>query len=218
MIRTPFFVLGGLLLSLLAVGFCDGHEKSKSSFLRQRAIALAKADALAEDREDSAKHGLCELTIELVDAKTKAAIPGAVRITNLESDKAVNLSGEIHRALNWYSLEEGATVKVPRTKIRIEALRGLETELATHEVDLTSTEKKTVKISLKRFADPAANGFRSGNTHLHLTKLTHAEAIRYLELVPRGDDLDLVFLSRSHARPWTGIPLEAISRAGPRYR
>ncbi|HIF20507.1 MAG TPA: hypothetical protein EYQ27_01060, partial [Gemmatimonadetes bacterium] len=38
-------------------------------------------------------------------------------------------------------------------------------------------------------------GWRSGNTHLHIMKLTRAQSDRYLQTVPRCDGLELVFVS-----------------------
>ena len=103
--------------------------------------------------------------------------------------------------MNWYALPARATVSVPRSKLRIEGLHGLETERAARELDLTRLPRATARLSLKRFYDTGANGLRSGNTHLHLMKLTHAEAIRYLEVVPRTDDLDLLFVSHLRRIP-----------------
>ena len=223
-------VFGCLFLAtFIAAQRSESHEKSRKSFLRQRLVAQAKAAALAEDPADAAKEkGWCELTIDLVDAKSETSLAGIVRITNRETGKALQLSGEIHRALNWFTLAKQATVKVPQTKVTIEALQGLETELASREVDLTGLGKAAVKLTLKRFFDASADGLQSGNTHLHLMKLTHAEAIRYLQLVPKSDGLDLVFLSHLRRIPdernyisneivensFTGGSLQRLSQGG----
>ena len=54
-------------------------------------------------------------------------------------------------------------------------------------------------------------------------RLTHAEAVRYLELVPEADDLDLVFLSHLERKPedleyisnrFTEADLRGLSRKG----
>ena len=88
-----------------------------------------------------------------------------------------------------------ATVTVPQTKLKLEALHGLDTETLEHDVDLTGLEKADVKLPLQRFYSAAAKGLRSGNTHLHLMGLTHAEADRYLQVVPMADGLDLLYVS-----------------------
>ena len=183
-----------------------GHDHTRHAAQRARAIALAKARGLAEpsraeqSRETQPQES-CLLTLELVDAETKVSTAGLVRITNLGSGKAVSLKGEIHRALNWYSLDAGSQISVPRAKLRIEALRGLCTELAGVELDLRDKPKAKVSVPLTTFANPSQSNFFSGNTHLHLMNLTHAEADRYLRVVPRSDNLDLVFLSHLRRIP-----------------
>jgi hypothetical protein len=87
------------------------------------------------------------------------------------------------------------TLVLPQGKLKVEALYGLESELVTREIDLSGKDKGSLKLALKRFYKPADRKLVSGNTHLHLMKLTHAEAVRYLETVPRADGLDLVFVS-----------------------
>jgi len=87
------------------------------------------------------------------------------------------------------------TFEVPRTELRIEAIRGLQTELTIHKIDLTDQATATVKLTLREFYDAAGRGLVAGNTHLHLTKMTLDEADRYLRVVPAADDLKLVFLS-----------------------
>lgn len=102
----------------------------------------------------------------------------------------------------------GAQVTVPRRRLRIEALQGLETEVARQDVDLTARDAASVALRLRRLYDARSRGWTSGNTHLHLRGLSRDEAIRYLQTVSRADGLDLVFLSylRSPAtsrRRWT---------------
>jgi hypothetical protein len=153
-----------------------------------------------------------------------------VRVTNLTTGKLISFPGEIQRPANWHAISGRPTLPVPRTKIRIEALHGLETEIAVREVDLRGTAASTVTIPLKRFYDAGARGLRSGNTHLHLQKLTYEEAMRYLRVVSGADDLDLVFVSHLRRTPttahtsrtpsppptWPGSPAEARSSATAR--
>ena len=141
------------------------------------------------------------LTIELLDADTKEQLAGMVRVTNLETGKAVKLPEQIHRALNWYSLLPQETVVVPKTKLQIEGIHGIETELTILNLDTTFTEKATVQVFLRRFYDPPSKGILSGNTHLHLMEMTYAEALNYLATVPKADGLDLVYLSHLRRVP-----------------
>ena len=102
------------------------HEPSRSSFLRKHAFAIAKARAAAE--EPAEQDRACQLTIDLVAEDTGESVAGLVRIINRTTGKATSLSGQIHRAMNWYALPARATVSVPRSKLLIEGLHGLETE------------------------------------------------------------------------------------------
>lgn len=170
------------------------HETTRQAFSLSRQIAQADTEANAEDLNELPK-GRCQLRIEVVVANDGQPVPAVVRIVNPASGKTIPLSGEIHRNLNWYSLDAAATVAVPRMKLRIEAIRGLDTERAAIEIDLTGRDQASVKLSLKNFYDAHFRGLRGGNTHLHLMKLTHEEALRYLTVVPQSDAIDLVYLS-----------------------
>jgi hypothetical protein len=108
---------------------------------------------------------------------------------------------QIKRDNNWYAIAASTTLLVPRTKIRVEAVHGLETELASRELDLSGKASDTLRIRLTRFYDTAARGLRSGNTHLHLMRLTMEEARRYLRVVPQADDLDLAYISHLERTP-----------------
>ncbi len=194
------------------------HPHSSHAFQRARRAADAKAAALAEpaprevDGRSQATNqpnnrpstgqaaaevppAACRLTIRLTDAASGATQPGLVRVTNLATSKAIELRGPIRRDMNWYATAGPLEVLVPQSKLKVEALRGLETELAQGEIDVTGKAEATIELPLTRFCDMAAQGLRSGNTHLHLMNLTYEEAFRYLQVVPKADALDLVYLS-----------------------
>lgn len=147
--------------------------------------------------------GMCELTLTLRDAETQRPLPGLVRITDA-TGKIVPLEGLLARQSkvdvdttrgNWSVIIEKAVVSVPRGKLTIEAFSGLETELQRVEVNLGGKAKAEANLTLKRFYDAGAKRFRSGNTHLHLMKLSREESDRYLREIPRADGLDLLFVS-----------------------
>jgi len=173
-----------------------GHEPTAKRFERERVAALAYVLQTAEPgpRADGPE-AACRLTIELLVDDGPQPVAGLIRVTNLDSGKAIAFADEIHRDKNWYVTAPRTTLLAPRAKIKVEAVHGLETELATREVDLTGKETETVSIRLKRFYSTAAQGLKAGNTHLHLMKLTHTEMDRYLRVVPQADGLDLVFVS-----------------------
>ncbi|MEZ6073624.1 MAG: CehA/McbA family metallohydrolase [Pirellulales bacterium] len=129
-------------------------------------------------------------------------ISGLIRVKS--GDEVVPVEGLLnrgtmldakHAARQWYVLVEPTTVHVPAQRLTVEAVSGLETETARFEVDLTPGTAAEVTIPITRFSDVAADGWRAGNTHLHLMNMTRAEADRYLQSIPRGDGLELVFLS-----------------------
>ncbi len=168
----------------------------------------------------------CRLAIGLFLADTRQPVAGLVRINRLATGKWLSFPDEIRRERGWLAIEARATLEVPPARVRIEAFHGLTTEIVVRELDLTGRESASVDISLTRFYDPGAHGLRSGNTHLHLRDLTHAEAVRYLELVPRADGLDLVFLSYLERPPedrkyisnrFTAEDLGRLSREGVRF-
>jgi hypothetical protein len=183
-------------LVMLLCASAAAHDHTLPAFQKARQLAQARAAAAAEDpAETPTDRAMCQLTIDLIDAETKTPLAGLVRMTNVDSGKAVLLPELVKREMNWYAMPAQSSVAVPRTKLKIEALHGLETELHEQALDLTDKDKFTVKLPLKQFYDSHARGLSAGNTHLHLMNLTYAEADRYLRVVPQADDLDLVYLS-----------------------
>jgi hypothetical protein len=195
------FLVGQLLLGWL-IQASPAHDHTKQQFERQRALAQAAAAVQAEAApRGAAGEKSCRLTIELTLDDAPQAVAGLVRITNLATGKAIAFTDEIQREVNWHAVASPVTLVVPRGKLKIEAMFGLESILVTREIDLSAKEQQSIKIELKRFYKPADRKLVAGNTHLHLMKLTHAEAVRYLETVPRADGLDLVFLSHLKRTP-----------------
>ncbi len=219
-------------VSWLGASAAVAHPHSSRSFLQARREAEAKAAALAEpaptevaladtadpsktaDSANASGRG-CRLTIRLTDATTGKMLPGLIRVTNLATGKAVELRGPIKRDMNWFAIAEPTAVLVPQSRLKVEALQGLETELTERELDVTGQAEATVELPLKRFYDSAARHLRSGNTHLHLMNLTYEEAYRYLQVVPQADALDLVYLSYLRRVPGdhTYISNEIVARS-----
>jgi len=145
----------------------------------------------------------CSLDVELVDRESGAALSGMIQVVDdqgvvvpfsnlLNRGQGIDDEGAIHR---WWVLPRRAKILVPAAPIVVRAFAGLETEMAELRIDLTGQEAATRKIALSRFADTRRDKWLAGNTHLHLKKLSKAEADRYLSEVPLGDGLDVVFLS-----------------------
>lgn len=145
----------------------------------------------------------CALTLTIVDADSGREIPGVVRIADV--------SGNVHRAPEllgrglglpekepitaWSVLPAKTTLVMPKSRFVVEAMAGLERAAAKVEIDLTGKGTAELTLPLTRFSHTAKDGWRSGNTHIHLMKVTRAECDRYLRDVPRGDHLDAIFVS-----------------------
>jgi len=150
---------------------------------------------------------VCLLKLTLTDPATGQAIPGLIRVTD-ENGDAVEVANLLNRGRglkemgnksqpqihDWWALPKSMLVHIPRKKLAIEAISGLETEQASQTIDLTNTASSELTLSLKRFFKPAAD-VKTANTHLHLMKLDRETADRYLREIPRSDRLDAMFLS-----------------------
>jgi hypothetical protein len=145
----------------------------------------------------------CALSIELVESGTSQPLSGIVRIRDSDGKsvhppelvnrgQGIEAAGPIH---DWSVLTKSASIRVPQAPVTIQAISGLETELAEQRIDLTGKTEAKLRIQLVRFTRTRAQGYVAGNTHLHLMKLSKAEADRYLREVPLADGLDVVFIS-----------------------
>ncbi|MBL8800198.1 MAG: CehA/McbA family metallohydrolase [Planctomycetia bacterium] len=145
-----------------------------------------------------------KVRFRLLDAETGKALPGIVRVLDAASGKPQPLPGLLDRlqgvakkgeASGWYVVgADGATAGLPRGRYRVGALSGLETALATADLDLGAREAE-VTLKLPFLFRPEKLGLAAGNTHLHLMKLSRAEADDYLRQIPRADGLRLLFVS-----------------------
>ncbi|MCA1964048.1 MAG: CehA/McbA family metallohydrolase [Prosthecobacter sp.] len=146
---------------------------------------------------------VCKVKLRLLDAATGQPRAGLVRVLRADGT-ALPLSGLIshgtalprnHPARAWHAILHEGTLTLPREAWRIEAIGGLETEMAALALDLRDKEKAEASLPLTRFADAAAQGWRAGNTHLHLRYLSRGQAEQYLRTLPRADGLEMMFVS-----------------------
>ena len=179
---------------------CAAHEQTlpaarkRQNEDRVRLLAQAKTDSSVKERL-----GRCHLTLELIDVQTQQALAGNLRITDDNTGHALALSGLIQRPEGWFAMSQRATVSVPQTQLSIAAFHGLETELGKTSLDLSGKEKAHVRLRLKQFYDAAHKKQWSGNTHFHLNRTSRKAADRYLQVVPKADDLDLLYVSHLKA-------------------
>ncbi len=210
-------LLAAILLQLIPV---RAHESTRAAFLKRHNVAaLARpvgAGALTG-------HEVCTLRVTLTEEGSGAELPGLIRITPEGQEEALELPGLFHRSRGWHTLPPSAELAVPRTRLRIEALHGLETEKTTTALDLSGKDRAEIRLPLRRIYDPRARGLKSGNTHLHLARITFRDAERYLRDVPLGDGLDLLFVSYLRRMPdearyttngFTRADLERLSGGG----
>ncbi len=189
--RSSAFPAIPALATLLLNPLClSAHEQTEPAHEAKRRAE----QAVSEDRGYRAANKTCRLTIHLLDSATGLPLPGSIRIRQIPYGAQVPLEHLVRR-YDWYSITESVTVAVPARVLRVEAFYGLGTELIKKVIDLNGRREAEVRLSLKRFYDPAAGGLRAANTHLHLKGLTREQADRYLDVVPRADSLDLVYVS-----------------------
>ena len=163
-------------------------------------LLMAGVLAAAAQRDSES----CRTTIQLVDAETGQPLSGVVRILDADG-KQVELSQLLSRGQgvndadspihDWSVLPKTTTLELPHAKLTFEAFSGLETERLTKTVDLTRETEATVRLPLTRFHRRRQNRLVSGNTHLHIMKLSREQCDRYLNEIPSSDDLDVLFLS-----------------------
>lgn len=130
---------------------------------------------------------------------------GIVRVFRSDSEQPLALTGLFDRlrglersaaVRGWYVLPAGgAEIVLPRAQLRIEALAGLETALARHDLDLRTDARRKVAVELTSVFVPERLGLAAGNTHLHLRNLSQEDCDEYLKQIPAADGLQVLFIS-----------------------
>ena len=158
---------------------------------------------------------LCRVRLSLVDSRTGKSVPGVIRCFVQGQAEAVPIHGLPERGQgvgsvalqqlgkrpprrpihDWYVLSGPEEVTLPKKPLRLEAFSGLETEMATLEVNLSERDRASLTLPLKSFSQIKEKKWFGGNTHLHLFKLDPEEADGYLRKIPAADRLDLLFTS-----------------------
>ena len=161
---------------------------------------LAAVDGEKSSRESSLP--ICNLHVSLVDADTGEILPGLIRVSS--KNEVLPVGGLINRGLGldeqdaatqWYALPGPANLTIPRRRVTIEAISGIDSELGKQTLDLTKKKEAKITIKLKRLPLLDNKGYYAGNTHVHLKRVTRDEADDYLPAVSKADRVDLVFVS-----------------------
>jgi hypothetical protein len=141
--------------------------------------------------------------ISLVDATTGEPVAGVIRVIASDGN-VLPLDGLLPRGQGlgnvspineWYVLAREQAIQLPQQKLKVEAIAGLKSTLATLDLDLAGRVEASVRVPVRFFSDVAQKDWHAGNTHLHLRNLTADQATRYLTDVPAADDLDVLFIS-----------------------
>lgn len=149
------------------------------------------------------------VTIRLLESPSQQEVPGLIRIRNatgtllhppellsrglgLKTPQLGETDSHIH---DWSVLPRSMQITLPREKLTLTAISGLETEATVLELDLTGDHPASIDLQLPRFVEMKTQGWHSANTHLHLMKLFREDADRYLAEIPRADRLDMLFVS-----------------------
>jgi hypothetical protein len=69
--------------------------------------------------------------------------------------------------------EHGEKMKLPRTALNIRCSRGPEYLIEEQAVDLSKDEPREIAFKLRRWVDPAATGWWSGDHHIHAAGCAH---------------------------------------------
>ncbi|HVZ64503.1 MAG TPA: CehA/McbA family metallohydrolase [Lacunisphaera sp.] len=193
-----FVWLAGGMLAVTA----PAHEQTLPTAGEAQALAEAGPQAASPAQ---AAADTCRLHVRLQDSRSHEPIGGLVRLTPLDGGAPMMLAGLFERPAGWFSMPAVAELKVPPGRYQIEAIHGIDTEVARETVECRPQDAPEVVLSLVRFYDTAAEQLHSANTHLHL--LLHsgkkmgvdlgdrAEADAYLKTVGASDGLDLVYVS-----------------------
>src|SRR5262249_13075851 len=106
----------------------------------------------------------CKVRLRLVDSQTGQSLGGMVRIFRTGQAEPVLLAGLIDRlrglersatVAGWYVVPaSGAETSLPRAKLRLEAVAGLESALSRQEIDLTRGNAEEVTVPLRLLFRP----------------------------------------------------------------
>jgi hypothetical protein len=150
-----------------------------------------------------AQNGEIKTRVRLVDAADGRNLGGIVRVW--AGGKSLGLPGLTQRLRGvqppagcdgWFVLPAGgADMALPRGKVRLEALSGLESSRVELDVDVRPDLGREIAIKLDAVFCPEDHGLAAGNTHLHLMKISKEEAEDYLTKVPAADRLRVLFIS-----------------------
>jgi hypothetical protein len=145
-----------------------------------------------------------KVRLRLVDAETGKSVGGIVHVTGSD-EQTVQLAGLFDRmagltkdlpGVHWYVVPAGGVeALLPRDKLHLKAVSGIETGTAEIDVDLRATALQEITLKLPFLFRPEDAGLVAGNTHLHLRGFAREVADEYLRRIPAADRLRVLFIS-----------------------
>jgi hypothetical protein len=145
-----------------------------------------------------------KVRLKLVDAANGKSVAGIVHVLDADK-KTVELPGLFDRmagmtkdlpGVHWYVIPlGGAETSLPRGKLQLRALAGLETGLAEQVLDIGNNPPAEISVKLPFLFHPEGSGLAAGNTHLHLRGFSLEKADEYLRQIPAADGLRVMFIS-----------------------
>ncbi|MCI0464489.1 MAG: CehA/McbA family metallohydrolase [Gemmataceae bacterium] len=175
--------------------------------MRTVALALVSASLLGLCAYLSARPQgeTVKVRLLLLDADSGKGVAGILRALPADGDKPLPLPGLYPRLrglgkaaaeLGWHVIPAaGAETTLPRGKLRLEAVSGLETALSRLEIDPSKFAAAQATIKLRYLFRPERQGLVAGNTHLHLRDLSADQSDEYLRTIPPADGLKVLFIS-----------------------
>ena len=143
------------------------------------------------------------LSLELVDPGLDMSIAGWLRVLDSERkpielpelySRGIGLR-QNHPGRRWYAIQGKTVLQLPKGEVYLEAFSGINSELSRRKLDLRFFERLSIKLPVRELLPLKQEGWRAGNTHLHLKGLNREAANRYLRTIPLSDRLDLLFVS-----------------------
>ncbi len=170
------FFIGSITLAILSMTVFIAAQPQKDH---------VKVSVTLRDEAGESVAGI----IQVLGADGKSLeIPGLfARTTGLTKDMP---------GIHWYVVPKGgAEATLPRARLKLHAVSGLETALAQKELDLTGKTPASVAIDLAFLFRPEKSNLVAGNTHLHLRGFSLETADEYIRKIPAADGLRVLFIS-----------------------
>ncbi|MCZ6672676.1 MAG: CehA/McbA family metallohydrolase [Verrucomicrobia bacterium] len=202
---TPLKIVS--FLTLFTLSLASAHEATWAGFESQFTPSnlLAAVDAAETEGSKTTKENnspTCKLRVSLIDANTAKTLPGLIRVST--ENGVIPIEGLVNRGLGldedhasaqWYALLKPTVLSLPQESVTIEAISGIDSELSDQTIDLSDKTEAKITLKIKRLHLIDDKDYYTGNTHLHLKRVTRKQADEYLQVVPEADRVDLVFVS-----------------------